>query len=251
MTGFHDAFEASLAGDASRLWPHVLPDDRTLGAIAVYRNTTTKARVDALRANYPTVLQIVGDDWFHAAAVAFARESPGDDPVLIRYGVAFPDWLAHFDPAQVLPYLAPCARLDRAWTESHVAPEAVRLEPSRAAALGTGLAGVKLNLHPAARIFWFDWTVPSLWLAHRFPDGEDALVWAASPEGLLIRREDGQVRASRLSRDAWTFLDSCRRGLSLGVAAMASSRVNPDFPGLFARLLSLGVLVETLPETSS
>lgn len=251
MTGFHNAFERALEGDPSALWPHVVPDDRTLGAIAVYRNTTTKARVDALRANYPTVLQIVGEDWFHAAAVAFAREHPGEDPVMVGFGSAFPGWLARFEPARDLPYLAPCARLDRAWTEVHVAPEAAALEAARAASRGAALAGMTAGLHPAARIFWFEWTVPSLWLAHRHPAGSAALDWSASPEGLLIHREDGRVLASRLSRGEWTFLDACRQGRSLGAAAMAASAFNPDFSSLFARLLSLGVLVETSPETPS
>ncbi len=251
MTSFHDAFEAALEGDAAALWPHVVPDDRTLGAIAVYRNTTTKARVDALSANYPTIVQMVGEPWFHAAAVAFARDHPGEDPVMVRYGSTFPAWLARFEPARDLPYLGPCARLDRAWTEAHVAPVAAPLEPARAASLGAGLAGLTASLHPAARIFWFDWTAPSLWLAHRHPDGAAAMVWEASPEGLLIHREDGQVRSGRLSRDEWTFLDACRRGHSLGAAAMAASIFNPDFSNLFARLLALGVLVETPPEAMS
>lgn len=251
MTGFHDAFERALEGDPSALWPHVAPDDRTLGALAVYRNTTTKARVDALRANYPTVVQIVGEDWFHAAAVAFVREQPGENPVLVDFGPMFPDWLARFEPARDLPYLAPCARLDRAWTEAHVAPEAVSLNAETAATRGAALAGTTAGLHPAARIFWFDWTAPSLWLAHRQADGPAALNWAASPEGLLIHRQDDQVRASRLSRDEWIFLDTCRKGRSLGAAAMAASAINPDFSSLFARLLSLGVLIETSRETLS
>ena len=65
MTGFHAAFDRALTGDLDALWPHLEPGDRTLGALSVYRNTTIKARIDALEANYPTVLQMVGEDWTH------------------------------------------------------------------------------------------------------------------------------------------------------------------------------------------
>ena len=37
MTAFHAAFETALDGLFDDLWPHLQPDDRTLGAIAVYR----------------------------------------------------------------------------------------------------------------------------------------------------------------------------------------------------------------------
>ena len=103
-------------------------------AIAVYRNTSIKGRIDALEANYPTVLQMVGAEWFRAAAREFVEVQPGDDPVLIGFGVGFADWLAAFEPTSEMPYLAPAARLDRAWTEAHLAPDALPLTPVQAAA---------------------------------------------------------------------------------------------------------------------
>jgi hypothetical protein len=106
VTAFHAAFAKALTGDLECLWPHLEPSDRTLGALAVYRNTTIKGRIDALEANYPTVLQMVGEDWFRAAAAAFVTEQPGDTPVLVDYGAGFPDWLAGFEPARDMTYLA-------------------------------------------------------------------------------------------------------------------------------------------------
>ncbi|MDI6625577.1 MAG: DNA-binding domain-containing protein, partial [Brevundimonas sp.] len=114
MTAFHDAFAQALEGRFDDLWPHLTPDDRTLGAIAVYRNTSIKGRIDALEANYPTVARMVGGDWFRAAAREFVEDQPGDDPVLAGFGEGFPAWLAAFEPARDLPYLSPIARLDRA-----------------------------------------------------------------------------------------------------------------------------------------
>ena len=56
MTGFHAAFDRALTGDLESLRPHLEAGDRTLGALAVYRNTTIKGRIDALEANYPLSL---------------------------------------------------------------------------------------------------------------------------------------------------------------------------------------------------
>jgi hypothetical protein len=42
------------------------------GAMAVYRNTVLHGAVEALRANFPVVEQIVGADMFERVAVDFA-----------------------------------------------------------------------------------------------------------------------------------------------------------------------------------
>jgi len=248
MTAFHDAFETALQGRFDDLWPHLAPDDRTLGAVAVYRNTAIKGRIDALEANYPTVSQLVGSAWFRAAAREFVEEQPGDDPVLAAYGAGFPDWLARFEPAREMAYLAPAARLDRAWTEAHLAPDARTLNARQAAALGLALTGVPARLHPSVRLFWFDWTAPSLWLAHRYPQSGAELAWRAEPEGLLVHRPDAEVRARRLTRAEWVFLDACRKGRAFGAAALSAQSAQPglDVPALFAGLIALGVFESTL-----
>ncbi|RYG20244.1 MAG: DUF2063 domain-containing protein [Caulobacteraceae bacterium] len=247
MTAFHAAFDAALSGDCDALWPHLEPGDRTLGALAVYRNTALKGRIDALEANYPTVLQMVGEEWFRAAARDFVEQQPGDAPVMADYGANFPDWLARFEPARDMAYLAPCARLDRAWTEAHLAEDAAPLDARQAGALGLGLAGMTGRLHPSVRLFWFDWTAPSLWLAHRYPQTEVPLDWRAEPEGLLVRRPGRVVEADRVTRAEWAFLDACRKGRPFGVAAAAAKDARPDtdLPALFAGLLARGVFDST------
>jgi hypothetical protein len=42
----------------------------------VYRNTVLKGCVDALAANFPTVLRLVGEDWFRAAALIHVCAEP-------------------------------------------------------------------------------------------------------------------------------------------------------------------------------
>lgn len=141
MTAFHAAFSIALEGRFDDLWPHLAPDDRTLAALSVYRNTATKGRIDALEANYPTVVDMVGRDWFRAVAREYVEEEPGHDPVMAAYGDGFPAWLARFEPARPMAYLPPAARLDRAWTEAHLAEDAPTMTARQAASLGLALTG--------------------------------------------------------------------------------------------------------------
>src|SRR5262245_32820351 len=81
-------------------------------ALTIHRNTCFKGLVDALTANYPTVAQLVGDEWFAACAREYARVNPPRSPVLATYGESFPVFLETFPPAAELAYLTDVARID-------------------------------------------------------------------------------------------------------------------------------------------
>ena len=251
MSAFHEAFEAALAGDTEAVLPDTVVDDGARAAIGVYRNTALKARIDALEANFPTVVQMVGADWFRAAALAFAQEHPGDDPAMVTYVASFPIWLAPFEAAQDLPYLAPCARLNRSWTGARVAADAAAMRPPEAAALGAALTGLTAGLHPCVRLFRFDWSVPSLWLTHRYPQTPaGSLVWAPRAEALMIHRTAGQVRARLLSPAEFAFLEACQKRRPLGIAADQAARLDrtQSIPTLFASLIAADVFLTSEPE---
>lgn len=243
MTAFHAAFAEALDGRADALWPATSGDDRAMAGLAVYRNTATKGRIDALQANYPTIARMTGDDWFRAAARAFVAEAPGDDPAMAAYGEGFPDWLERFAPAWDLPYLPPVARLDRAWTEAHLAPDAEPLTPDQAARPGLALAGVVVSLHPSARLFRFDWSAPSLWLAHRYPEIGGELEWRRETEALIVWRPGMEVTARRISPAEHAFLQVCRLGRPLGAAAAAARGAAPgvNVSVLFGDLIRAGI----------
>jgi hypothetical protein len=250
MTGFHAAFAEALEGHTDALLPQMAGDERSQAALAVYRNTATKARIDALQANYPTIAEITGEEWFRAAARAFTDEAPGADPAMAAFGEGFPAWLEQFAPARSLPYLAPVARLDRAWTEAHLAPDAALFTAGQAAALGPALAGTVVTLHPSLSLFRFDWSVPSLWLAHRYPEMDGHLEWRPASEALMIWRPTLEVKARRLAPAEHAFLQACKLGRPLavaGAAAQAGQAGPVDVQSLFSDLIHAGAFAAPFP----
>jgi hypothetical protein len=235
---FHDAFEAALAGDAAALAPWL--SDAGSPGLKVYRNTIARGRAEALAAAYPAVARLTGEDWFRAAALEFAAAHPPSEPAMDRYGAAFPDWLAAFPPARELPYLAPVARLDRAFSEAHAAPDAPMLDAAEAAALDTAaLFAARAVPHPSAHVFWFDWSVASIWLSERGYEPAETLTWTDRPEGLLVVRPLMTVTPVRLDKPQAAFLRACRDGRTLGQAATAAFAADPtaDLRSVFAVLL--------------
>jgi hypothetical protein len=214
LRAFQDAFAARLEATYAAFDAHP--------GYAVYRNTGTRAALDALAANHPTVHRLVGDDWFEHAALVFVRRAPPHDGVLAGYGAGFADFLDGFEPARALPYLAEVARLDRAWTEAHLAADAPALGFEALAGLDLDALGrARLVPHPAAR--WLRSAAApafSIWARHR--EGRDLeadLPW--HPEAALVARPRDVVRWCALGDEAWRCLEACAAGAPLGDALEA------------------------------
>ena len=76
LATFQHAFADALMADGQPMAPF-----RT-HAFAVYRNTSARGAVEALRAAYPTVDMLVGEDMFTQVALDYRREQRPAGPVL-------------------------------------------------------------------------------------------------------------------------------------------------------------------------
>jgi hypothetical protein len=215
------------------------------GPMRVYRNTVLSACVDALRANYPVVAQLLGDEMFDAVAADYASECPPRKPVLALYGERFPDWLETQAWVSDLRYVPHVARIERLHIESLFAADAEPLEM-------TALAGrddwqsLQLPLHPATRFDWLTSPAMSIWHAHRKDvDLDLELDWHA--EGVLLTRPWLEVQPIRLNRAAHRFLFGIRLGESVGAAAIATANLyaETDVGSLFTSLVTAGAFAAT------
>ena len=242
LTRFHDDFVRALLAPEAVVGPEVAAL-AAQPAFAVYRNTVMKGYIDALQANYPAVVQLVGEEWFRAAAAIYVRETPPESPMLLDYGASFPAFLARFEPAAELPYLPHVARLDRLWSEAHAARTEGTLDPSAVAGLAPeALALTVLHPHAAARWAWFDAApIYTIWARNRSAGAaEDELDWRA--EGALLVRPQDAVEWQALDAASCAFLDACAAGGTLVAAAQAAMdvRADVDLTQLLATLLAAG-----------
>jgi hypothetical protein len=255
LRAFQDAFAAALIapGTTSAGAIDAAPEIARLVAqpgFAVYRNTVLKGCIDALQANYPAVSRIVGDERFRAAAAIYARANLPPHPSLVDYGAGFAAFLAAFEPAAELTWLPGVARLDRFWTEAHVARDDVPVAAATVAAFAPAeLAGVVLFPHASARWAWFeDASIATLWERNRPAEGRAQEVADALPDldggsqGVLLTRPQGKVEWTRLPRAGCAFLDACGAGRTLAGAASAALDIDRqiDLAALMARLLDAG-----------
>ena len=210
---------------------------------AVYLNTTPNALIDSLRVHYPVTVRILGDEAFDELAFEFARRHPPADPVLVGYGDGFADYLEGQPWIGELPYLGGVARLDRLFTESHVAADAEPLGLPDLTAIGAdGWMAMRLLLHPATRFLWLRTPAMTIWQAHRTEGGFDRLAPDWHAEGALFTRPQGEVRPMLIDAPTHRLLFGLRLGETVRDAAAALGDVYPeaDFPLLFANLVNHG-----------
>ena len=252
LSDFQDGLASALlpAPGASTPPPAWLDALLAQPGFAVYRNTVARGCIDALQANYPAVHALVGSDWLRAAAHAFVHQHPPTHGCLMDYGAGFADFLEGFGPAADLPYLAAVARLDRCWTESHLAADAPALQAAWLARQPPeALALLHLQPHPAARWQWCA-AHPAyrLWQRQRAGLAWDAnLPWQG--EGALLTRPHDAVQWVPLSHAGCALLDDCAAGAPFEDAAAQALQADPgaDLPALVALLLRTGAL--RAPET--
>ena len=256
LTTFQDGFAAALlplpgAPPAHPAWLDAL---LAQPGFAVYRNTVLKGCIDALQANFPTVCALVGEEWFRAAAGVFAHAQPPHDGLLMDYGVGFAAFLDDFGPAANLPYLGAVARLDRCWTEAHLAANAPPLDPAwLAQQTPDTLAGIGLRPHPSARWVWCEaHPAFALWQRQREDLALDApLTWQG--DGGLLTRPGDAVQWTALPRAGVALLDACatQQSLDSAVACALDAEPGADLSALMALLLKSGALTLATPHRST
>ena len=242
-TGFAGGFAASLLDPVRATPPTVStvtggPADRRY---AVYRNNVTTSLADALADIFPAVRRLVGDAFFSGMAIAFARAHPPRSRLLFEYGQDFPAFVAAFEPARDLPYLADVARIERAWLDAYHAADA---EPLPSQALGTippeDLPAAVFRRHPAMRILRSRYAACSIFAANRDGPEPDAPIRGDVAEDTLVTRPGLSVSVRRLPPGAAAFLLALAKGETFAAAIEAGFAETAGFDPAAA----IGIMLE-------
>ncbi|TBE87315.1 HvfC/BufC N-terminal domain-containing protein [Rhizobium ruizarguesonis] len=166
---------------------------------AVYRNNVVVGLIETLKAAYPVVHRLVGEEFFAAMARLYVMTEPPASPIMLDYGAGFPTFIRRFEPAAVLAYLPDVARLERAWVEAYHAAEASPLPSSALGHVPPGdVPALRLVLHPSVRIVRSVFPIVGIWQANT--DGIEGaqIELDDSGEDALVTRHEAEVEVRRL-----------------------------------------------------
>jgi hypothetical protein len=220
---------------------------------AVYRNNVVVSLVNALRAKFPAIERIVGDEFFAAMARVFVTAHPPRSKILHTYGDDFGDFIAAFEPAAELPYLADVARLEAARTRAYHAQDAQPLAPAAFSNIDPQSVGtLRLTLHPSLRVLRSPHPVVTIWAMNA---GEIELgpIDLDTAEDALVLRPYLEVTVHGLPPGSAAFLEALARGLPLGSAAehAAADDRRFDLTANIAGLVGSGAITAFTPADGS
>jgi hypothetical protein len=221
---------------------------------AVYRNNVVVGLVKALRHRFPVVEKIVGEEFFAAMARVFVIEQPPRSALLTTYGDEFAAFIAAFEPARELTYLADVARLEAARTQAYHAADAAPVDANRFAALDTGVVGeIGIELHPSVGVVRSPYPIVTIWAMN---SGEQELApienWRG--EDALVARPYLEVEVRALPPGGAGFLLALAAGRPLREASEAARADDPNFDltGNVAGLIGSGLARDiVLPQPKS
>ena len=246
------SFEASVARallDPSQPIPQGIASDGVgwpARRFAIHRNNVVVGLIKTLQARFPVVQKIVGEEFFAAMARVFVAKMPPRSPILTTYGDGFADFIAAFEPAREIDYLADVARLEAARTRAYHAADAAPAESSRFAALDPdAVSEIHVTLHPSAEIVRSTHPIVTIWAMN---SGEQELMPIADWRGedALVVRPYLDVEVRLLPPGGATFLLTLGSGHTIGEAAGAAFAGHPkfDLSRSLAELISSGVAVQ-------
>ena len=211
----------------------------------IYRNTFSRVLTAALRLSFPAVLGLVGEGFFEAAARIYIAHEPPRTACLDDYGVGVPAFLAQFEPAKSLPYLADVARLEWAVNRALHSKDAPPLSADRLALLaGSNGSRAAFVPHPALTLVRSEYPVDTIWRA--VLDGDDgelrAVDLSCGGVWLLVERAGTSINVQRMSESPWRFTAQLGAGPRLPEAVVAETDF--DAAALLADHLSKGRFVE-------
>ena len=214
----------------------------------IYRNNLFISLTDALQAVYPSVHRLVGEGFFKYLADSYIRAHPSQSGNLHDFGQELEAFIAGFEPATTVPYLADVARLE--WDQHLVfhAAEHSPLDLRRLSAVpDEQRTELRFRFHPASKLMSSRYPVLTIWEACG-DEQERTRTVSADKEGeqvLIIRRKE-KVELHRLSGGEHTFLRFLKDGYRLGTAYERAAEVEKcfDLASTLQKHIALSTLVD-------
>ena len=196
--------------------------------LGIYANAYFARLLECLRAEFPAVVQLVGQEAFDGFAFGFLQSNPSRSDTLAHLGESFPEFLEQIRPPgagqrhpNFADFVIELARLERAYSEVFDEPGPERepsLKPEVLQAIPPGAwENVRLEFYPCVRLLAFQFPVHEYALAVRRSDSERKPP-AAGNSFLALTRREYVVHHVNLTHAEFVLLKRLQQGLTLGDA---------------------------------
>lgn len=204
------------------------PEGRPAGKrFNVYRNNVIVSLMDAMETAFPVVQKLIGAENFRNLSGLYVRQYPPENPMLMFYGAAFPDFLNGFEPLAHVPYLADVARLELARRDAYHAADAGAVAGEALGAIAPdALMETVMELSPALQIIESPYPISGIW---HFNMTDGVGTPAAVAETVLVTRPEFDLEMQVISAGQAVFVRALQHGQTLGAAFEAATETEDGF----------------------
>jgi len=203
-------------------------DDILRQRVGLYRGNVRSHWHAALANAFPVLLALVGDPYFDALSLAYARAHPSRSGDLNRFGDAMPAFIGEYERGSRFRYFADVARLEWALHIACCAADVSVFTPQQWLELGDErLLDAQFAVHPACMCIASDYAIADIWRTHQpggvFPERLDVPTWT------LVVRPVWQPTVLAHSEAAHAAFIALQGGSTLAVALDAAFAIDPEF----------------------
>lgn len=252
---FHEMFANALQHATVDTTPLLQPvkDGDQRRRFDVYRNNRMVSLIETLRSTYPALNQLVGDEFFKAAACAFIDVNPPVQPVMAEYGGEFGRFMSSLPNTEKLPFLKDIAELEWWRLQAYHCVDAPVLQPSALADVApSSIMDLRLQCHPALHCVVSEWPIGSIWALCTEGSGTDLeahkRVDMLKGESVIITRPEIIVLINRVTASGSVFLNAIQQGETLGDAAEQGLGCDENFNAgeHLTGLITLGAFTDVI-----
>jgi len=176
--------------------------------LAIYANSAEANYLASLRASFPAILRLGGEEYFRQCGRELRRARPSHSGDLQDIGAAFPPYLATRHADDTYRYFGEVARLEWLYQEALTAADHDSLDLAALAAVPPArYESLRFRLHPSVRLFASEFPAHAIWVANVASDAEpEPLDLRQGADQLLLHRTAAGVEFQQLSAGEWAFL---------------------------------------------
>lgn len=232
LADYFNGFSEFLRTGSNELIVDFLDGERNSDFMSIYRNGFFKSCQSALKANFPSVVNLLGEEYFTQIARSYITHYPPKKSTLIGYGEdEFVGFLS--ETVVDLPYLRDFALLDLYWLtslNSNESPVWSSELVTQMASQEVDLSQVPVSLVESAHLITTAFSVLSTWAVLKRGDAlEEHIKLIPEEQSILIWRCAGEVRVRVLDKLDLVLLQSLKKGVTLENATLSALEIEANF----------------------
>jgi hypothetical protein len=221
---------ALTTGDLSDFDPALIGGVQPRNRVAIHLRHYEVSLTGALCDKFPALQWLLGEENVRAAARAYVRLRPPEQPCIAEYGGDFPQFLAAHSRASSIPYLASFGALEWAVGQVSIATEPPPCPWATLSHLGPEqLTDATLSLQPGLRYARSTWRIDELMTTYLSGAEPARFVLREANTLIEVRGARGNVRLARLDSPTFAFRSALAKAQSVSDAATVALDFDPAF----------------------